>query len=98
MLRRLNLSLRAKLYFKIFLFIILLPFVFHIMACLWNAVSSDSWISPIFWLDGNQISKTKLFSYFEAFHYTLISGIAGGDMGAVSVTQLIIASIIFIFG
>lgn len=51
LIKRLNLSLRVKLYFKIILFIVMLPFIFHIMACTWHAVSAEKWISPIFWLD-----------------------------------------------
>ena len=51
LLRRLNLSYRSKLFLRLLFFIILFPFVFHILTCVWNLIKDDFWISPLFWFD-----------------------------------------------
>ncbi len=44
------------------------------------------------------VPDAPLHRYFLGFYYTLISGLVGGEIGANSSIELVIASMIFIFG
>lgn len=83
--RNLDLSIQLKLKIRLILLCLLLPLLYHMLACFWSFFDSD-WIPPRFYINTALLStrSSQISSYFEALYYNLLSGLASGDIGPVS--------------
>ena len=65
LIRRANLSYQQKVMLRLISFLILIPFIFHTLACIWNSVqrSSAVWIAPLFWIDPSLAALPRPFIF-----------------------------------
>lgn len=67
---------------------------------MWGLIKSEQWIAPYLWLNINAIelpfSRTE--EYFQSIHYSMMGGIAGGEMGPVTTQETIVAILFILLG
>ncbi len=84
-----------------FLVIVLSIFLFyHLAACAWAFIGQGAWIPPSLWIDPSLalLPITTLYSYLLTLHYSLMGGLAAGEIGPCTGTEALFASLLMVLG
>ncbi len=99
-IKKLNTFLKVKLILRLFFLIVCFPLAYHAMGCIWGFFMLE-WEPPNFWLDPTlqfTYTNSKYYQYLLSLYYSLLSGVGKGDIGPVTIPQLVLGDCFMVIG